>query len=516
MDSILLKYTGLLFCLALTYPACVAAASDNEILQLKREIEVLQVEFAKSRTEKRDQGYLERRVKELEIANIAQEDAVRAIIKSSVSTLGSKINEFVTLGGALDMLVGRSKDFSGVDKTSIGLNTAEFDFEIKANDWALWKIVLEYVDGKNAVFSTTSGYDTSVDRINLGAASVTIGDTQKFPAFIKTGRMTLPFGTSTGVHRADVLSIDSPMTIEVFESRKSALGFGVAFPTPAHMPPLRPVAVPPVRPRFISPMITSLSKSMGYVALPTRPKPPHYVTAPLSQAPYNAAVYLYNGNESKSSDGKTSLAEHFNVTLGYTSKGDCGRAYDELRESWLCPWTMGFDVDYNSSIFDSNFLEVEYRKFLPRIGRIPGMAASVKGTMGPFSVVGEWNGATEHVEFLDDVGKQINIRPTAWQASLGYQFDWNPWVEGIGAQGSFFSLGYSESSDLAGVTRIVDTASRREGFVPKKRLLLTAGEWVLDGTKLAVEYSRNWDYPINEGGTGETASGLFTTLTYTW
>ena len=146
MDSILLKYTGLLFCLALTYPACVAAASDNEILQLKREIEALQVEFVKSRTEKRDQGYLERRVKELEIANIAQEDAVRAIIKSSVSTLGSKINEFVTLGGALDMLVGRSKDFSGVDKTSIGLNTAEFDFEIKANDWALGKIVLEYVE----------------------------------------------------------------------------------------------------------------------------------------------------------------------------------------------------------------------------------------------------------------------------------------------------------------------------------------------------------------------------------
>jgi hypothetical protein len=46
--------------------------------------------------------------------------------------------------------------------------------------------------------------------------------------------------------------------------------------------------------------------------------------------------------------------------------------------------------------------------------------------------------------------------------------------------------------------------------------LLTAGEWVTDGVKVLVEYSRNWDYSINEGGTGGTANGFFTTLMYTW
>ncbi len=29
-----------------------------------------------------------------------------------------------------------------------------------------------------------------------------------------------------------------------------------------------------------------------------------------------------------------------------------------------------------------------------------------------------------------------------WQASIAYQFDWNPWVTEIGAQGDFVSLGY--------------------------------------------------------------------------
>ncbi len=543
MHPTLLKHRGwLLLCLALAYPVCAAAASKNELTEMKRAIEALQAEnralakrvvtleaekaapdttqtaygSASQRAENRDQAYLERRVKELEMAKIAQEDAVRSIIKSSVSTLGSKINEAVSMGGALEMIAGRSKDFNGVSKSSIGLNTAEFDFEIQANDWTTGSIVLEYVDGTNAVFSTTSGVDTSVDRINLDTAYVVIGDTQKFPAYVKTGRMILPFGTSTGVHRADVLSIESPMTIEVFESRKNAIGFGLAFPTPALTPPTPPVALPPVRPRFVNPLISALSPTLGYAPLPVRPSSPNYVNAPPPQPPFNAAFYFYDGNEAKSTSGKTSPGKHINATLGYRTKGNCGRAYDELRESWLCPWTMDVDVDYNSSIFDSRFLEAEYRHFLPRIGRIPGMAASVKSTLGPFSLVGEWNGALKAARFTDDLSKPINIKPTAWQISLGYQLDWNPWVESIGAQGSFLALGYSESRDLAGVSRVVDSVTSRVGFVPKKRLLLTAGEWVLDGVKLAIEHSRNWDYTISEGGTGKTANGLFTTLTYTW
>ena len=75
------------------------------------------------------------------------------------------------------------------------------------------------------------------------------------------------------------------------------------------------------------------------------------------------------------------------------------------------------------------------------------------------------------------------------------------------------SLGYSQSRDLAGATRLIAGEATRVGFVPK-RIILIAGERVLDGLRWVVEYSHNQDYSPTEGGTGRSANGLFTTLTY--
>ena len=49
-----------------------------------------------------------------------------------------------------------------------------------------------------------------------------------------------------------------------------------------------------------------------------------------------------------------------------------------------------------------------------------------------------------------------DARPGAWQVQLGYQFGWNPYVEVVGAQGTYLAIGYSESRDLAGATRLID------------------------------------------------------------
>jgi hypothetical protein len=485
-----------------------------------------------SAAEKKKQEQLEQRVKELEISKTAQEDAVRSIIRSSISTLGSKINESVALGGTLEVTAGRSKDFSGVSNSKVELSTFEFDFEIQANEWALGSVVLEYVNGTNALFPTTNGFNTGVDRINVDTASVTLGDTKKFPPFVKAGRMILPFGTSTGVHRADVLSIETPLTIEAFEFRNTAIGLGIEFPTPALAPPTPPVTVPPVRPMVVNPIVSSLGKQLGYNPPPARPKAPTPLTLTPAPSPYHAGIYLYNGNTFREPESGLKPRNHFDATAGFRAKGNCGRSYDQLRVAKFCPWSVDFDVDYNSSVFDSRFLETEYRGFLDQIGFVPGLAASVKSTFGPMSLVVEWNSAIKRAKFLDDLGTigptpdvpvlprthGVGIKPAAWQVSLGYQFDWNPWVESIGAQGTFVAIGYSQSRDLAGVTRrsSVNGELSKVGLVPKRRLLLTAGEWVLDSVKLAVEYSRNWDYSISEGGTGKAANGIFTTLTYVW
>ena len=126
--------------------------------------------------------------------------------------------------------------------------------------------------------------------------------------------------------------------------------------------------------------------------------------------------------------------------LGYRTKGTC-RPYLGGEEppddvSWLhvfCPWTLDAGVEWNRSVFDSDFLSLQYRSFIagdPLTGRepigfVPGMAASVKTSFGPVALVGEWNGAIQSADFVDDdpislTPRRQERRPRAWQVALGY------------------------------------------------------------------------------------------------
>ncbi len=478
----------------------------------------------RAEVESADQKQLEQRVKKLETEKTAQEEATRSIIREALSTLGSKINESVDFGGTLEVLAGWAEDFSGRDDSVIRLDTLEFDFEVQVNDWTLGSFIIEYDDGANAIFPTSEDFELSVDRINIDTASLTIGDPQRFPLFVTAGRQIVPFGISTGDPVADVLTIEDPLTVEVFEMREDAILFGVAFPTPPLTPATPPVTPPPVKPLVINPLISSLMRGLGYSPPPKRPAPPTPMTPTPVPPLFNAGFYLFNGDTfSGKGESKFSPSDHFGGTVGFRTKGYCGRPYDLLgaegRRRWwevFCPWSIDVDVDYTNSVFDSRFLEFEYERFLNQIGFVPGMAGSVKATLGPVSLVGEWNGAIDDARFIDDSKKLVSIRPSAWQISLGYQFDWNPWVEAIGSQGTYLAIGYSESHDLAGVTRSIFGEPIRVGFAPKRRFLVSVGEWVLDGVRFSLEYSHNVDYSKSEGGTGNSANGVFSQLTYEW
>jgi hypothetical protein len=233
-----------------------------------------------------------------------------------------------------------------------------------------------------------------------------------------------------------------------------------------------------------------------------------YVPPPCN-APFTGAIYFYNGDTLDDPLAENHI-EQMGGTLGYRTKRFTRGG---------TPWSIDVDVDAVSSVFDSDFLQFEYRSYLDQIGFVPGMAAHAKSTLGPVALVVEWNGAVTDAEFIDDTGTPVVIRPAAWQVSLGYQFDWNPTVEIIGAQGTYFAISYSESSDLAGVTRIFDPlvpVPTRVGFVPERRLSVGIGEWVLDGLRVALEYSYAVDYDEAQGGTGNNANGVFWQLTYEW
>jgi hypothetical protein len=353
-----------------------------------------------------------------------------------------------------------------------------------------------------------------VDRLTVDRAYVLIGDVQRFPFYMQAGLDVLNFGTSTGVHRSDVLSIENPLTIEVFETRAAAVGIGFAFPTPASAPPGQSFVPPPVRPQWLNPMVGGLARVMGYRSLPERPRRPTPGFAPAEQPPFYGSLYTYDADTVEGVSRRFSGS--LNARLGYNTRGNCGQSYSELTDSWVCPWALDVSVDYLGSVFDSKFLLDTYRSFIPQIGKAPGMAASMKINFGPFLFVGEWNGAIKPARFVDDAGRRVSIMPSAWQASLAYQFDWNPWIETIGGKGSYVAAGYSRSHDLAGVTQVIGNTPTRVGFVPESRLTLTAGEWVLEGARVILEYSHVWDYSIAKGGTGREADGVFAALTFVW
>lgn len=456
---------------------------------------------------------LEQRVTELEIAKTSQEDAVRGIVRSALSGVGSKINEFVTLGGAIELGAGWSTDFSRRSREQVSLNTAEIDLEIRANPWTVGNLMLTYASGTDVLFPTTTGFRAGVDRLLVDKATVTIGDTQRFPLFAKGGLEVLPFGSSTGVARLDSLAINTPLTTEVFETRRVIAGFGFEFPTPGPGRSTPSQVVPSVRPLVVNPLVDSFARRLGYNSPPTRAKQPSPYTFPVEPPPFYGNIYVYESNTIPGANRR--LSDNVSARLGYRTGGNCGRPYNELQGSSLCPWSFDVSVDYVGSVFDSRFLESQYRPFLRQIGYVPGMAATVKVGAGPFSLVGEVTGAVKRARFTDDTGRQVNILPAAWQLALGYQFDWNPWVEPIGAQGTYLALGYSGSSDLAGVTQTIDLSPTLVGNVPKHRATVTAAEWVLDGVKLALEYSHNWDYPKGQGGTGSQVHGVFSSVAYT-
>jgi hypothetical protein len=456
---------------------------------------------------------LSERVRDLEIGWAAQENATQQLIRDTLAHTGPKINSFLALSGVVEGIASRTGQFDGPTKENLALSTAELDFDIKLSDWLTGALVLHFDSGTGAIFPTgnspvlpnTPG--VGVDRFTLDRTHISIGDFTQFPIAARFGVETLHFGTSTGVARLDTLSIGTPLTTEVFENRQTAGGLEFAWPTPPLQPLPAPVVVPKVSPLVVAPAVNQIARWLGYTPLPQRPFRPEPVRPPVDPPPFYGSIMAYKGSDAILPN-RTKI-DDYNASLGYRTSGHCGLPYEQLTSSLICPWTVDFHVDYDTSVFESRFLHSAYLPFLPQIGQIPGVAASLKSSFGPFALVGEVNAAIKSASFFDGAGIPRHMTPMTWQLSLAYQFDWNPWVTEIGAQGDFISVGYSGSKDMAGVTELINGVPNRIGFVPQNRLFVTAGEWPMDGLKVAVEYSADWDYSRSVGGTGKLAHGYF-------
>jgi hypothetical protein len=495
----------------------------------------------------REKERLERRVGELEAEKVAHEDGTRSIIAQTLAGLGSRINQFVDFGGVIEVQPSWEEDFEERELRSIALRTLELQFEVQVTDWARGSFVVEYDDGGDLIFTTTEDDEFSIDRMNVDTAFVTLGDTERFWPYLVVGRMVVPFGISTGDPVADVLNIVDPLTVDVFETKKDALLIGFDFPTPPPRPQVVTEAPAPVKPLVVAPLVARLVRLLGYRPAPPPPPTPVYVELPPARPPFTLGVFFYHGDafEDPLEEGSWDLGRHMGAMAGYRTKGTC-RNYSDGDHSddplrWLrvlCPWTLDLGVEFNRSVFDSDFLALQYRAFLgptidpadfrfglEPIGFVPGMAASARTSLGPVSLVAEWNGAIESARFQEhSLREQVTIRPRAWQISLAYQFGWHPSVEAIGAQGTYATVSYSETRDLQGVQRFNpnDFTLALVGDAPRRQLAVGVGEWVLPNLRLAVEYARAWDYSRglldsrNVPDTNKIANGIFSQVTFEW
>ena len=485
-----------------------ALAERLQVLEAQRPKAPTSANAAPPSTDSRQAERLVQRLDDLESNRIAQESAVRSIIRDAISTRGSKINEAAALGGTLSVELGQQTDFEGRRKRLYGLAAADFELELALNDWSTGHIKLEYIqDTSQGPATASSG---AVDRLSVDTAYISLGNVQRFPAVLSLGRMVLPFGTSTGHPVTDVLSLGSPLTVEAFELRQDAVSLTWSWPTPTLAPPLPPVFAPPVVGRWVSPLVARLGQRLGYASPPAPVKPLSPVQFNPVPPPLHAGVYFFGGTT------PGPQLSRWGAMAGFRAKGHCGQTYEQLRDSQGCPWALSIDLAYNSAIFNSRFLQAERADVFDKVGNVPGLSLSSKATLGPYALVGEWNGATRTASLRSATGQALSLRPMAWQVSLGYQLGWHPWVQEIGAQGSYLALGYSRTSSLQSLSTLVAGVPVQMAGLPRQRLLLTAGEWVQDGLRLVLEYSREWDYSISDGGTGLRSHGWTTSLTYAW
>lgn len=303
---------------------------------------------------------LNERVRDLEIGWAANENATRQILRDTLNKTGPKINNFLSLSGVIEGVASRTGSFTGPTQESLSLGTAELDFDIKLSDWLTGALVLHFDNGTGAIFPTgnqpvvpTNLPGVGVDRFTLDRTHISVGDLMQFPIAARFGVEVLHFGTSTGVARLDTLSIGTPLTTEVFENRQTAGGLEFAWPTPPRQPPPAPVVVPRVSPLVVAPAVRQLMGWLGYTPLPERPFRPTPVTFPFDPPPFYGSVMTYKGSDSII-PGRTKI-DDYNASLGFRTRGHCGVPYDQLTDSLICPWTVDFHVDYDTSVFETDF-----------------------------------------------------------------------------------------------------------------------------------------------------------------
>ena len=205
---------------------------------------------------------------------------------------------------------------------------------------------------------------------------------------------------------------------------------------------------------------------------------------------FTGFLFVFDGDNQP--DGRQRIEGH-GAALGYATEQD--------------GYEIGLDVAWINDIGDSDGLQDVIAEALAAASEelgedvayndhVAGMSASARLGVGDIAVLGEYVAAVEDfepgeaaLEGQEDQG----AKPVAWIIEAAYSFT-------LADRDATFAVGY-QTSDEAIVLGL-----------PETRTLGTLSVDVMENVGLALEWARDDDYSVEDGGTGKSADTVTTVL----
>ncbi|ABK43707.1 conserved hypothetical protein [Magnetococcus marinus MC-1] len=342
---------------------------------------------------------------------VAQVEKVAEEVKSSRGA-GSHWSDKVTVSGLIEGTVSSTQNKAGnmaalANGSDINLKKAELSIDGQVNPWVSANVTLLYENDTNP--------------LNVDAATITVGNREKFPVSVTVGAMALPFG----VFESNMVS--DPITKEMAEIKDSAVVVSYALKG------------------------------------------------------FTADVYAFNGGSQKT--GKNNSIDQFGGDIGYEGEFEGVTAAVALR--------------YVNSVENATGLYDDLSTPTDMAGYTSAWGANGKLSMGGLTLIGEYIGLTDHIQQTTAGDRNGGKKASAWQTELAYSFP------ALG-QEAMVAVAYNGSDGA----QVVD--------MMRSRYMALAGISVYENANLNLEWKRDVDYSVADGGSGNDADSLTLRLAVTF
>jgi hypothetical protein len=182
------------------------------------------------------------------------------------------------------------------------------------------------------------------------------------------------------------------------------------------------------------------------------------------------SVYTFNGDSAEAGD--EDKVNQFGANLGFAGE------------------RMDIGVGYLSSLADADANQEVIATIDTMQKRVAGFAAHAVIGVGPFSVIGEYVGASDRFATADLAFNGDEAQPSAWNLEVDYHFRM------LGKEAGF-GVGRQQSVEAVALG------------LPESKTLAALSVEVALGTAISAEYALAQDYSRADGGSGESG-GSFT------